>query len=129
MDLFLVVLQLALQSFQMFQKLLKVRICTFAKLLFRINIMEPQHFQSLKVTHCIYSFQPFTWIVPGVLMGGEKRKAEKARLTAHTATQNTCIYCKWFELDFCGLFICILHYRSISNRLQNHCKYTIVYQL
>uniref|UniRef100_A0A8C1E6M2 ATP-dependent RNA helicase n=2 Tax=Cyprinus carpio TaxID=7962 RepID=A0A8C1E6M2_CYPCA len=46
MDLFLVVLQLALQSFQMFQKLLK----------------------------------PFTWIVPGVLMGGEKRKAEKARL-------------------------------------------------
>lgn len=23
--------------------------------------------------------QPFTWIVPGVLMGGEKRKAEKAR--------------------------------------------------
>uniref|UniRef100_A0A8C1LP98 ATP-dependent RNA helicase n=1 Tax=Cyprinus carpio TaxID=7962 RepID=A0A8C1LP98_CYPCA len=35
---------------------------------------------SLKVTHCIYSFQPFTWIVPGVLMGGEKRKAEKARL-------------------------------------------------
>uniref|UniRef100_A0A8C1QTF3 ATP-dependent RNA helicase n=1 Tax=Cyprinus carpio TaxID=7962 RepID=A0A8C1QTF3_CYPCA len=37
---------LALQSFQMFQKLLK----------------------------------PFTWIVPGVLMGGEKRKAEKARL-------------------------------------------------
>uniref|UniRef100_A0A674CUK7 ATP-dependent RNA helicase n=1 Tax=Salmo trutta TaxID=8032 RepID=A0A674CUK7_SALTR len=24
--------------------------------------------------------QPFTWIVPGVLMGGEKRKAEKARL-------------------------------------------------
>uniref|UniRef100_A0A673JDL7 ATP-dependent RNA helicase n=1 Tax=Sinocyclocheilus rhinocerous TaxID=307959 RepID=A0A673JDL7_9TELE len=31
-------------------------------------------------THCIYSFQPFTWIVPGVLMGGEKRKAEKARL-------------------------------------------------
>uniref|UniRef100_A0A672KVX1 ATP-dependent RNA helicase n=1 Tax=Sinocyclocheilus grahami TaxID=75366 RepID=A0A672KVX1_SINGR len=38
--------ELALQSFQMFQKLLK----------------------------------PFTWIVPGVLMGGEKRKAEKARL-------------------------------------------------
>ncbi len=25
------------------------------------------------------SLQPFTWIVPGVLMGGEKRKAEKAR--------------------------------------------------
>ncbi|XP_073322787.1 ATP-dependent DNA helicase DDX31 [Pagrus major] len=24
--------------------------------------------------------KPFTWIVPGVLMGGEKRKAEKARL-------------------------------------------------
>uniref|UniRef100_A0AAQ5YH31 ATP-dependent RNA helicase n=1 Tax=Amphiprion ocellaris TaxID=80972 RepID=A0AAQ5YH31_AMPOC len=24
--------------------------------------------------------EPFTWIVPGVLMGGEKRKAEKARL-------------------------------------------------
>uniref|UniRef100_A0A672LZI5 ATP-dependent RNA helicase n=1 Tax=Sinocyclocheilus grahami TaxID=75366 RepID=A0A672LZI5_SINGR len=41
---------------------------------------EPLHFQSLKVTHRIYSFQPFTWIVPGVLMGGEKRKAEKARL-------------------------------------------------
>lgn len=38
--------ELALQSFQMFQKLLK----------------------------------PFTWIVPGVLMGGEKKKAEKARL-------------------------------------------------
>ncbi|XP_051532078.1 probable ATP-dependent RNA helicase DDX31 [Myxocyprinus asiaticus] len=38
--------ELALQSFQMFQKLLK----------------------------------PFTWIVPGVLMGGEKRKSEKARL-------------------------------------------------
>ncbi|XP_073696709.1 ATP-dependent DNA helicase DDX31 [Garra rufa] len=38
--------ELALQSFQIFQKLLK----------------------------------PFTWIVPGVLMGGEKRKAEKARL-------------------------------------------------
>ncbi|NWX40895.1 DDX31 helicase, partial [Steatornis caripensis] len=28
-----------------------------------------------------FSFlQPFTWIVPGVLMGGEKRKSEKARL-------------------------------------------------
>nr|XP_683832.2 probable ATP-dependent RNA helicase DDX31 [Danio rerio] len=38
--------ELALQSFQMFQKLLR----------------------------------PFTWIVPGVLMGGEKKKAEKARL-------------------------------------------------
>ncbi|XP_029366876.1 probable ATP-dependent RNA helicase DDX31 isoform X2 [Echeneis naucrates] len=38
--------ELALQTFQTFQKLLK----------------------------------PFTWIVPGVLMGGEKRKAEKARL-------------------------------------------------
>ncbi|XP_030647617.1 probable ATP-dependent RNA helicase DDX31 [Chanos chanos] len=38
--------ELAQQSFQIFQKLLK----------------------------------PFTWIVPGVLMGGEKRKAEKARL-------------------------------------------------
>ncbi|XP_039718866.1 ATP-dependent DNA helicase DDX31 isoform X1 [Pteropus medius] len=38
--------ELALQSFDIFQKLLK----------------------------------PFTWIVPGVLMGGEKRKSEKARL-------------------------------------------------
>lgn len=38
--------ELALQTFQTFQKLLK----------------------------------PFTWIVPGVLMGGEKRKAEKARI-------------------------------------------------
>lgn len=38
--------ELALQSFQIFQKLLK----------------------------------PFTWIVPGVLTGGEKRKSEKARL-------------------------------------------------
>ncbi|XP_033476353.1 ATP-dependent DNA helicase DDX31 [Epinephelus lanceolatus] len=38
--------ELAQQTFQIFQKLLK----------------------------------PFTWIVPGVLMGGEKRKAEKARL-------------------------------------------------
>lgn len=38
--------ELALQSFQMFQKLLK----------------------------------PFIWIVPGVLMGGEKMKSEKARL-------------------------------------------------
>ncbi|XP_040011844.1 probable ATP-dependent RNA helicase DDX31 [Xiphias gladius] len=38
--------ELAQQTFQSFQKLLK----------------------------------PFTWIVPGVLMGGEKRKAEKARL-------------------------------------------------
>ncbi|MEQ2173015.1 hypothetical protein GOODEAATRI_027352, partial [Goodea atripinnis] len=28
---------------------------------------------------CFY-LQPFTWIVPGVLMGGEKRKAEKARI-------------------------------------------------
>uniref|UniRef100_A0A7N8Y9M0 ATP-dependent RNA helicase n=1 Tax=Mastacembelus armatus TaxID=205130 RepID=A0A7N8Y9M0_9TELE len=27
-----------------------------------------------------FLLQPFTWIVPGVLMGGEKRKAEKARL-------------------------------------------------
>ncbi|NWV59252.1 DDX31 helicase, partial [Malurus elegans] len=26
------------------------------------------------------SLRPFTWIVPGVLMGGEKRKSEKARL-------------------------------------------------
>lgn len=25
-------------------------------------------------------FQSFTWIVPGYLVGGEKRKAEKARL-------------------------------------------------
>ena len=24
--------------------------------------------------------QPFTWIVPGYLIGGEKRKSEKARL-------------------------------------------------
>uniref|UniRef100_A0AAY4ELI0 ATP-dependent RNA helicase n=1 Tax=Denticeps clupeoides TaxID=299321 RepID=A0AAY4ELI0_9TELE len=38
--------ELAKQTFEIFQKLLK----------------------------------PFTWIVPGVLMGGEKRKAEKARL-------------------------------------------------
>ncbi|XP_038131236.1 probable ATP-dependent RNA helicase DDX31 [Cyprinodon tularosa] len=38
--------ELALQTFQTFQKLLK----------------------------------PFTWVVPGVLMGGEKRKAEKARI-------------------------------------------------
>ncbi|CAN9512884.1 unnamed protein product [Ophioblennius macclurei] len=38
--------ELALQTFNIFQKLLK----------------------------------PFTWIVPGVLMGGEKRKSEKARL-------------------------------------------------
>ncbi|KAM4579183.1 ATP-dependent DNA helicase DDX31 isoform 1-T1 [Fundulus diaphanus] len=38
--------ELALQTFQTFQKVLK----------------------------------PFTWIVPGVLMGGEKRKAEKARI-------------------------------------------------
>uniref|UniRef100_A0A1A8KFE1 ATP-dependent RNA helicase n=1 Tax=Nothobranchius kuhntae TaxID=321403 RepID=A0A1A8KFE1_NOTKU len=38
--------ELALQTFQTFQKLLK----------------------------------PFTWIVPGVLMGGEKRKSEKARI-------------------------------------------------
>ncbi|KAL7839845.1 hypothetical protein SRHO_G00265030 [Serrasalmus rhombeus] len=38
--------ELAQQSFQIFQKLLK----------------------------------PFTWIVPGVLMGGEKKKSEKARL-------------------------------------------------
>ncbi|KAM4746456.1 ATP-dependent DNA helicase DDX31 isoform 1-T2 [Anableps anableps] len=38
--------ELALQTYQTFQKLLK----------------------------------PFTWIVPGVLMGGEKRKAEKARI-------------------------------------------------
>ncbi|XP_034727903.1 probable ATP-dependent RNA helicase DDX31 isoform X2 [Etheostoma cragini] len=38
--------ELAQQTFQIFQKLLK----------------------------------PFTWIVPGVLMGGEKRKSEKARL-------------------------------------------------
>ncbi|XP_075881610.1 ATP-dependent DNA helicase DDX31 isoform X2 [Nelusetta ayraudi] len=38
--------ELAQQTFQIFQKLVK----------------------------------PFTWIVPGVLMGGEKRKAEKARL-------------------------------------------------
>ncbi|XP_029942868.1 probable ATP-dependent RNA helicase DDX31, partial [Salarias fasciatus] len=38
--------ELALQTFQTFQKLLK----------------------------------PFSWIVPGVLMGGEKRKSEKARL-------------------------------------------------
>ncbi|KAG8534495.1 hypothetical protein GDO81_019354, partial [Engystomops pustulosus] len=28
----------------------------------------------------LFDFQPFTWIVPGVLMGGEKRKSEKARL-------------------------------------------------
>lgn len=27
-----------------------------------------------------YSFQPFQWVVPGCLMGGEKRKSEKARL-------------------------------------------------
>ena len=27
-----------------------------------------------------YFSQPFQWIVPGCLMGGEKRKAEKARL-------------------------------------------------
>jgi len=26
------------------------------------------------------TFQPFTWIVAGCIMGGEKRKAEKARL-------------------------------------------------
>ncbi len=105
-DLFLVVLQLALQSFQTFQKLLKVRICTFAKLLFCIDIIEPLHLQSLKVTHCNDYFQPFTWIVPGVLMGGEKRKAEKARLTAHTDTQNTYIYCNGSELDFWWLFKC-----------------------
>lgn len=30
--------------------------------------------------------QPFTWIVPGVLMGGEKRKAEKARCSPSSLT-------------------------------------------
>uniref|UniRef100_A0A8C2Q666 ATP-dependent RNA helicase n=1 Tax=Cyprinus carpio TaxID=7962 RepID=A0A8C2Q666_CYPCA len=45
-----------------------------------VQFLQGMQPKSLKVTHCIYSFQPFTWIVPGVLMGGEKRKAEKARL-------------------------------------------------
>jgi ATP-dependent RNA helicase DDX31/DBP7 len=29
---------------------------------------------------CLVCWKPFTWLVPGYLVGGEKRKAEKARL-------------------------------------------------
>lgn len=32
------------------------------------------------VIQIIVIFQPFTWVVPGLLSGGQKRKAEKARL-------------------------------------------------
>ncbi|XP_026200019.1 probable ATP-dependent RNA helicase DDX31 isoform X3 [Anabas testudineus] len=46
-----------------------------------------QSLQSVQPKLALQTFQtfqkllrPFTWIVPGVLMGGEKRKAEKARL-------------------------------------------------
>ncbi|MGH0156800.1 UNVERIFIED_CONTAM: hypothetical protein FKN15_032473 [Acipenser sinensis] len=52
--------ELALQSFNIIQKLLKLALQSF-------NIIQKL-------------LKPFTWIVPGVLMGGEKRKSEKARL-------------------------------------------------
>ncbi|KAI9541748.1 ATPdependent RNA helicase, partial [Dissostichus eleginoides] len=51
--------ELAQQTFQTFQKLLKY-----------LWDHSDDH----------VPLQPFTWIVPGVLMGGEKRKSEKARL-------------------------------------------------
>lgn len=42
---------------------------------------------TVSMTYCylfyhlvFYVLQPFTWIVPGYLVGGEKKKSEKARL-------------------------------------------------
>lgn len=48
------------------------------------------------------SSQPFTWIVPGVLMGGEKRKAEKARYHLKASLFNQ--FNSFFYLKMC-LFI------------------------
>lgn len=75
-----VVVQLAQQTFVTFQKLLKVNSAAAAAgrrtPLFFSERTESAHHPSCSAG------QPFTWIVPGVLMGGEKRKSEKARWEA-----------------------------------------------
>uniref|UniRef100_A0A3B5AR09 ATP-dependent RNA helicase n=1 Tax=Stegastes partitus TaxID=144197 RepID=A0A3B5AR09_9TELE len=44
-------------------------------------VIVPTRELALQTFHTFQKLlKPFTWIVPGVLMGGEKRKAEKARL-------------------------------------------------
>ncbi|XP_058800027.1 probable ATP-dependent RNA helicase CG8611 [Phymastichus coffea] len=47
----------------------------------RALVIVPTRELALQTYECFLKLvKPFTWIVPGYLMGGEKRKAEKARL-------------------------------------------------
>uniref|UniRef100_A0AAR2JSY0 ATP-dependent RNA helicase n=1 Tax=Pygocentrus nattereri TaxID=42514 RepID=A0AAR2JSY0_PYGNA len=45
-----------------------------------IVIVPTREFARFYLSLVLLNLQPFTWIVPGVLMGGEKKKSEKARL-------------------------------------------------
>ncbi|KAM7415496.1 hypothetical protein PAMA_017822 [Pampus argenteus] len=63
------------QSLQLVQPKLKRSDGPLAVIIVPTRELAQQTFQTFQKL-----LKPFTWIVPGVLMGGEKRKAEKARL-------------------------------------------------
>lgn len=84
--------QLVIQCFETFKRLVNVSKMSVTK-----NVKQQDiswytwkwnhitctiHHFSFAFRHIIfeYLFQPFQWVVPGCLMGGEKRKSEKARL-------------------------------------------------
>ena len=41
-----------------------------------------------KLALFVLNFQPFIWIVPGCVTGGEKRKSEKARWVSNVDQKN-----------------------------------------
>ncbi|XP_018614826.1 probable ATP-dependent RNA helicase DDX31 isoform X2 [Scleropages formosus] len=63
------------QSLQAIQPKIKRADGPFAVIVVPTRELAQQSFQIIQKL-----LKPFTWIVPGVLMGGEKRKSEKARL-------------------------------------------------
>ena len=60
--------ELVLQTYSWFVKILKVLYYHFKNAKYRNNSFD------------ISFQQPFNWVVPGYLIGGEKKKSEKARI-------------------------------------------------
>ncbi|KAK3698961.1 hypothetical protein QZH41_012833 [Actinostola sp. cb2023] len=50
------------------------------KLKYKFDKKVEENIKPLKLVFLLYVFQPFQWVVPGFVVGGEKRKSEKARL-------------------------------------------------
>jgi ATP-dependent RNA helicase DDX31/DBP7 len=65
--------ELVLQTYTWFTKILKVFIYFPC---YKIDIDYPIFLKSTNVCE----LQAFTWVVPGYLIGGEKKKSEKARI-------------------------------------------------